>query len=118
MGHVEYSLAVAGLDEKEVNNVTRRLAGDWSDFSAAERVAFAFTRKQAQDPASITEADIRELERHYGPDGAWRVVWWSSRCHYMTKIADAFQLPLERDNPFRSRSGAKAKQEEPKMAPK
>ncbi|HTU89693.1 MAG TPA: hypothetical protein VMF69_06315 [Gemmataceae bacterium] len=118
MGHVEYSLAVAGLDEKEVNNITRRLAGDWSDFSAAERSAFAFTRKQAQEPASITEADIRELERHYGPEGAWRVVWWASRCHYMTKIADAFQLPLEKENPFRSRPGVNAKSGDSRAVPK
>jgi hypothetical protein len=30
----------------------------------------------------------------------WQVVWWTARCHYMTRVADAFQLPLERDNVF------------------
>jgi hypothetical protein len=35
-------------------------------------------------------------------------VWWSSRCHYMTKVADAFQFPLEEENPFEAMPGAKA----------
>jgi alkylhydroperoxidase family enzyme len=109
MGHTEMCLAVAGLDEKEVDDVTRRLAGDWSDFSPAERAAFEFTKKQARSPSSITDADVRELERHYGRDGAWQVIWWASRCHYMTTVADAFQLPLERENPFWNMPGAKKK---------
>lgn len=106
MGHAEMCLAVAGLNEQDVNNTTRRLAADWSSFSTAERTAFAFTRKQARDPASISDTDIRELEQHFGRDGAWHVIWWASRCHYMTKVADAFQLPLERENPFWSMPGA------------
>lgn len=107
MGHTEMSLAVAGLNEEAINATTRRLAGDWSGFSTAERVALTFARKQAQDPASVTDADVRELERHYGRDGAWQVIWWASRCHYMTKVADAFQFPLERENPFWNMPGAK-----------
>lgn len=106
MGHTEMCLAVAGLDNEEVAALTRRLAGDWSSFTAAERSALAFTRKQAEDPASITDVDVRELERHYGRDGAWPLIWWASRCHYMTKVADAFQLPLERENPFVAMPGA------------
>jgi hypothetical protein len=107
MGHTEMCLAVAGLDQQAVNETTQRLAGDWSSFPEAQRAALAFTRKQAQDPASITEADVRELERHYGRDAAWHVIWWASRCHYMTRVADAFQFPLERENPFWSIPGAK-----------
>jgi hypothetical protein len=106
MGHTEMCLAVAGLEEQEVNDTTRRLAGDWSSFSAAERAAFTFTRKQAQDPAGITDADMRELERHYGFEGTWQVIWWASRCHYMTRVADAFSFPLERENPFWDMPGA------------
>lgn len=109
MGHTEMCLAVAGLEEEEVNQITRRLAGDWSDYTAAERAAFAFARKQAQDPASITDGDVRELEKHYGCEGAWHIIWWASRCHYMTKVADAFQLPLEQENPFWSMPGAAVK---------
>lgn len=100
-------LAVAGLSEDEVNDSTRRLAGDWSGLSADKRAALSFARKQAQDPASITHADVRELEQHFGAQGAWHVIWYASRCHYMTRVADAFQFPLERENPFWNMPGAK-----------
>ena len=49
MGHCEMLLAVAGLDEQAISERTRRLAsGDWSGFSRAERLAFAFARRQAR----------------------------------------------------------------------
>ena len=35
-----------------------------------------------------------------GPERALDVLWWSCRCHYMTCVSDAFQLPLERENVF------------------
>src|SRR5262245_33002095 len=102
MGHCEMLLAVAGLDEKGVIERTRRLAeGDWAKFPPGERAAFAFARKQATAPASVTDADVAGLVRHFGPERALDVLWWSCRCHYMTRVADAFQLPLERDNVFR-----------------
>jgi len=107
MGHTEMCLAVAGLTDGQVEDLTKRLSGDWADFPPAEQAAFAFTRKQAKDPTSVTDADIAELKKHFGDDGAWQVVWWASRCHYMTKVADAFQLPLEKENPFWAMPGAK-----------
>ena len=104
MGHTEMLLAVAGLDEDTITERTRRLAeGDWSAFSPAERAAFAYARKMSQSPADVTAADVQELERHFGRERALDVVWWACRCHYMTRVADAFQLPLERENVFANR---------------
>ncbi len=94
-------LAVAGLDSDAVTERTRRLAGgDWSSFPEAEQAAFAFARKQARKPWSITDDDFDGLVRHFGKERALDVVWWACRCHYMTRVADAFQLPLERENVF------------------
>jgi hypothetical protein len=104
MGHCEMLLAVAGLKQDAVAERTGRLAsGDWSTFTAAEQAAFAFARKQAQAPAAVTRADFDALVRHFGLEAALDVIWWSCRCHYMTRVADAFQLPLERDNVFAGR---------------
>ena len=101
MGHCEMLLAVAGLDENAVRTRTKQLAdGDWSSFSPRERAAFAFARKQALTPWAVGPADWEELARHFGPERALDVVWWACRCHYMTRVADGFQLPLERDNVF------------------
>jgi alkylhydroperoxidase family enzyme len=108
MGHCEMLLAVAGLDPNAVTDRTSRLAGgDWSTFPPAERAAFAFARKQARQPWAVTADDVQELVRHFGPERALDVVWWSARCHYMTRVADAFQLPLERENVFDTRTAEK-----------
>jgi hypothetical protein len=94
-------LAVAGLNNDAVTERTRRLAsGDWSSFSAADQAAFAFAKKQARRPWTVTNDDFQELVRHFGQERALDVLWWACRCHYMTRVADAFQLPLERENVF------------------
>jgi hypothetical protein len=101
MGHTEMLLAVAGLDNAEVSERTRQLAsGDWSEFSPADRAAFTFAHKQAKAPWSIGDADMRRLVSHFGTDRTLDILWWAARCHYMTRVADAFQLPLERENVF------------------
>jgi hypothetical protein len=101
MGHSEMLLAVAGLDKDALEERTRRLAsGDWTSFPPGERAAFAFARKQSREPWSITPADMRGLIDHFGLERALDVLWWACRCHYMTRVADAFQISLERANVF------------------
>ena len=101
MGHCEMLLAVAGLDKKALDERTQRLAsGDWSSFPPGDRAAFRFARKQAKEPWSISSEDVSRLIDHFGVDRTLDVIWWACRCHYMTRVADAFQIPLERDNVF------------------
>jgi hypothetical protein len=111
MGHCEMLLAVAGLDQNAVAERTQRLASDdWSSFTPGERVAFAFARKQARSPAAINADDMKELIRHFGTMRALDVIWWTCRCHYMTRVADGFQLPLERENVFAGMAPPSAKE--------
>lgn len=101
MGHTEMLLAVAGLDKDSLDERTRRLAsGDWSSFSPEDRYAFAFARKLSKSPRSIEASDLRGLIDLFGTERALDVLWWACRCHYMTRVADAFQIPLERENVF------------------
>ena len=101
MGHTEMLLAVAGLENKEIAERCRKLAGgDWSDFPPAERAAYVFARKQARTPWAVTVDDVHQLVDRFGLARALDVVWWSCRCHYMTSVADGFQIPLERENVF------------------
>jgi hypothetical protein len=103
MGHTEMLLAVAGLDADAVAERTSQLAsGDWSTFSSGDRAAFSLARKQAKAPWAINDDDVRVLKNHFGVERAIDILWWSARCHYMTRVADAFQLPLERENVFES----------------
>jgi hypothetical protein len=94
-------LAVAGLNEKAIAKRTEQLArGDWAEFPPAERVAFKYAYKMSREPASVSNQDVEELIKYFGPERALDVIWWTCRCHYMTRVADAFQLPLERENVF------------------
>src|SRR5687768_5674461 len=112
MGHSEMLLAVAGLKPDEIQARTQKLAeGDWSDFSPAEQVAFQFAYKQAKEPGKLTDADVRGLTGAFGRHRALDLVWYGGWCNYMTRVADAFQLPLEKENVF---APAKKADDEPK----
>lgn len=101
MGHSEMLLAVAGLKPDEITSRTKKLAeGDWSDFSPAEQTAFQFAYKQAKEPGKLTDADVRGLTESFGRHRALDLVWYGGWCNYMTRVADAFQLPLETENVF------------------
>ena len=101
MGHSQMLLAVAGLSEEEVQQRARELAeGNWSVFSASERRAFQFAHQISKEPAKITGGDIRALSDAVGKHRAVDVIWFCSWCNYMTRFADAFQLPLETENVF------------------
>jgi alkylhydroperoxidase family enzyme len=104
MGHCEMLLGVAGLNQKAITDRTAKLAeDDWSSFPPAERVAFAFARKLTRTPWDVDDADIRKLVEGFGPERALDVIFWSSRCQFMTKVSDAFQLQLERENVFQDK---------------
>jgi alkylhydroperoxidase family enzyme len=60
-GHQEVKLRAAGLTEDRIAG----LDGDWSEYTHAERAAFALTRKLTVAPQSITDADIEGLRKHY-----------------------------------------------------
>src|SRR5688572_2953979 len=101
MGHSEMLLAVAGLTQDDIIARASRLAdGDWSDFPPAEQEAFRFARKLTAQPWTVSDADVRALTDAFGRERALDVIWHVAWCNYMTRVADAFQLPLETTNVF------------------
>ncbi len=108
MGHTEMLLAVAGLDPDALKRRTMTLASkDWSSLKAEDRYGFFFAKKQAREPWTIDDSDMKGLIGQFGLHRAIDVLWWASRCHYMTRVADAFQIPLERENVFRNAAPTK-----------
>ena len=100
MGHCAMLLAVAGMDQEAVTEHTKALtSGDWSRFSPADRAAFTFAQNLAHGRGDSAR-DFQGLVRHFGRERAVDVLWWVCHCHYMTCVADAFQLPLENGNVF------------------
>jgi alkylhydroperoxidase family enzyme len=110
MGHGMMLLAVAGLTDAEVRERTKRLAsGDWTGFAPAERQALAFAAKLSKRPAAVTDADVADLVETFGRERAVDFIWYASWVNFMTRFADAFQLPLERVNVFAQPKGPAAK---------
>jgi hypothetical protein len=112
MGHSEMLLAVAGLKPEEVKVLTKKLAsGDWSDFPRAQATAFALAYKLSKEPAKMTDKDRAALVEVFGRERAVDLIYYVSWCNYMTRVADAFQLPLEKENCFMPLSKPKGKDE-------
>ena len=107
MGHSEMLLAVAGLSEEEIQQRTEQLAtGEWSSFPPAERQALVFAQKLTRDPAEVSSEDINQLKETFGETRSADLIWYVSWCNYMTRVADALQLPLETENVFMSRESS------------
>jgi alkylhydroperoxidase family enzyme len=101
MGHSEMLLAVAGLDNDQIRQRTESLAsGDWSSFTPAEQVALQFAYKLTREARHISDTDVQLLSETFGERRALDLIWYVSWCNYMTRVADAFQLPLEQENVF------------------
>lgn len=101
MGHSQMLLAVAGLKDDDVKARVKVLAGeDWSSFPAYERQALRFAAKLSRTPGEVKPADVADLVTTFGPERTADIIWHIGWCNYMTRIADAFQLPLEKENPF------------------
>ena len=49
---------------------------------------------------SSIDADVRLVCETFGEHRALDLIWYVSWCNYMTRVADAFQLPLEQENVF------------------
>src|SRR5262249_11258561 len=60
-GHQENKLTAAGVTEDRI----AALDGDWSEYTHAERAAFALTRKLTVAPHTITDADIDGARKHF-----------------------------------------------------
>jgi|SRR5947209_2463321 len=120
MGHGLMLLAVAGLSDEDVKERTKRLAaGDWNSFAPAERQALAFAAKLSKKPAAVTDTDMADLVDTFGRERAVDLLWYASWVNFMTRFADAFQLPLERENVFMPpRTEPKKKKVDAPPAPK
>jgi alkylhydroperoxidase family enzyme len=119
MGHSEMGLAVAGLKDEEITQRVRQLAaGDWSDFPPAERLAFQFAYKLSREPSAVSERDVQGLVATFGRHRAVDIIWRSAWYNYMTRVADAFQPPLERENVFELLRKDKEKDKEKGAPPK
>lgn len=110
MGHTQMLLAVAGLKERGLNERVAKLAsGDWSSFPPNERAGLLFAHKLTRTPWAVGQADLDTLTAHMGRERALDSIWYVCWCNYMTRVADAFQIPLEAENVFAEEKKSESK---------
>lgn len=97
-------LAVAGLEQLTLQEkITTLASGDWSAYPPHERAVLQLAYKASKTPADLQSGDLGTVRAYWGDlaaiDWAFHIAW----CNYMTRVADAFQIPLESENVFQER---------------
>jgi alkylhydroperoxidase family enzyme len=95
MGHVVMTSELAGVPEDDVLSIEDRARED-----PMREAVFAFSRKVTRDPASVRQEDIDALRPHLSDAQIVELVFAICRYNTMNRLADAFGVPLERDNVF------------------
>jgi alkylhydroperoxidase family enzyme len=91
------------------------LDGDWSEFTAAERAAFAFTRRLTHAPHELNEEDVAEILRHYKPLQALEIILTVAGNNSTARWTDALGIPQERTGRLFGRG--QGKEEKPREKP-
>lgn len=93
MGHVVMTSELAGVAEQDVLCI--------EETRDPKRAAiFAFARKVSREPASITREDVETLTPYLNTAQIVELVFAVCRYNTMNRLADAFGVPLEKENVF------------------
>jgi alkylhydroperoxidase family enzyme len=66
-------------------------------FNAADRAAFAFTRKLTTDPALISDADVAGLRDHFSDREVAELIYRVTEAAFFDRLTEAAGLPLDPD---------------------
>jgi alkylhydroperoxidase family enzyme len=95
-GHQEVKLTGDGVKEDTI----AALDGDWSEFTPAERAAFAFARKLTYEPHSLTDADIDRLRPHYKDLQILEILMTVAGNNATNRWTGPLAIPQEKDRVF------------------
>src|SRR5205814_1442388 len=68
--YAESDLRRVGVSQEDV----KKLAGDLADLAESDRAAVAFARKLTRATHSVTDAEMEELLKHFGPEKVVAIV--------------------------------------------
>jgi alkylhydroperoxidase family enzyme len=88
---------LAGVSESDVLRTIARARDD-----PRRDAVFAFATKLTRDPATIARADVDRLRRFFSDAQIVELTFAVCRYNTMNRLADAFGVPLERENVFAS----------------
>lgn len=110
MGHVVMTSELSGVPEHDVLCI--------EESTDPKRTAiFAFARKVSREPASVTREDVDALRPHLTDPQIVELVFSVCRYGTMNRLADAFGVPLEKENVFAPPAKGKRKRGETRKAP-
>jgi alkylhydroperoxidase family enzyme len=112
-GHQEVKLTADGVKEETL----AALDGDWSEFTQAERAAFAFTRKLTAEPNRLTGDDIDRLRRHYTDLQVLEIITAVAGFNAMNRWTGALAIPQEGHRVFLTPTPEKYKALRSRVAP-
>jgi hypothetical protein len=111
MGHVVMTSELAGVAEHQVLCI--------EETTDPKRAAiFAFARKVSREPASVTRADVAALRPYLKDAQIVELVFAVCRYNTINRLADAFGVPLEKENVFAPPPKPKEKKRKAAEAPK
>lgn len=89
--HQENKLLAAGLEEDTI----AALDGEWSQFTPAQRAAFALARKLTYEPHLIMAEDIESVRKHYDDQRVLEMVYLLARYNATNRWTDGLGIPTE-----------------------
>lgn len=95
MGHVVMTSELSGVPETAVLRID-----DPSRWDARRRAVLPFARKLTLRPADVDRRDVDALRAHLTDAQIVELCLAVCRYNTMNRLADAFGVPLERENPF------------------
>ena len=93
MGHVVMTSELSGVPEHDVLRIEETR-------DPKREAIFAFARKVSRDPARVTREDVDSLRPHLTDAQIVELVFAVCRYNTMNRLADAFGVPLEKENVF------------------
>jgi len=96
MGHVVTTSELAGVPEDAVLRID-----DPARWDARQRAVLPFARKLTLRPAEIDRRDVETRRAHLTDTRIVELCLAICRYNTLNRLADAFGVPLERENVFR-----------------
>ncbi|MBI3412429.1 MAG: hypothetical protein HY040_29270 [Planctomycetes bacterium] len=94
--YAEADLRRAGLGDPE----TKKLTGDPRELSEADRAAMNFARKMTKEAYAVTDAEVEDLLKHFGPEIVVGMVHTLAYANFQNRIFLALGVEVEPGGPL------------------
>jgi AhpD family alkylhydroperoxidase len=113
LGHQESKLLNAGVAEERI----AALDVDWSQFTPADRAAFAYARKLTYRPDELTDADLAAVLKHFEPLEVLEMTMLVARYNATNRWTDSLGIPQEGHRDFLTATPAELAEKRSIVAP-